>query len=74
MKIEKNIPMLYYGKHDFVREMEVGDSVFYEDLKKARSAVSVMRRIYGGMIPESHTRKYRLRKLHTGGARIWRTE
>ena len=73
MKIEKNIPMLYYGKHDFVREMEVGDSVFYEDLKKARTAVSVMRRIIL-MVPESHIRKYKLRKLHTGGARIWRTE
>jgi hypothetical protein len=69
MKIEKNIPIASPSKYDFVREMEVGDSVFYEDTteaKKGHRGMTCVRGLAG--------RKYMYRTQNCGGARIWRTE
>ena len=70
MKIDKNIPIHSQSeKYSFVREMEVGDSVYYDDIWEAQKGISSMRSARG--LPG---RKYTYRKQDAGGARIWRTE
>lgn len=68
MKIEKNIPIASISRYDFVREMEVGDSVFYGDRADAKRSLAGMKsvRLAG--------RKYMYRTQNSGGARIWRIE
>ncbi|MDP6179589.1 MAG: hypothetical protein QGG48_06840 [Desulfatiglandales bacterium] len=69
MKIEKNIPIHGESKYAFVREMEIGDSVYFDDLEEARRGLDGMRSTRG--LPG---RRYMYRKQDAGGARIWRIE
>ena len=69
MKIEKNIPIASPSRYDFVREMEVGDSVFYEDTADAKRSIAGMKLVRG-----LAGRQYMYRRQNSGGARIWRIE
>lgn len=68
IKIEKNIPITgRKEKYGYVWDMELGDSIFYENPVHAELVISSVRRsgIKKGF-------KFAKRKQVGGGARIWR--
>ena len=74
IKIEKGIPIPSYAADSFrntLRQMEIGDSVFFsgENIERTRSAITSAISI----VSRDLKRRYLTRKMD-GGVRLWRYE